>query len=221
MRRAVLFDLDDTLSDRPVSVRRMSAVFVERFGALLDGVGAGDVHAAILAADDRGYAPRERMAEQLCATLPWTRPPDPAELVALWREWIGRLAEPMPGVHATLEALREAGFALGVVTNGPVAGQNQKIDTLGIRHLLDAVVTSEEHGCAKPDPRIFAAALARVRAEAEESWFVGDNPIADVQGAEEAGLRAIWFAGRAPWPAGGPPPRHRIEQLDEVLDLIR
>jgi putative hydrolase of the HAD superfamily len=63
---------------------------------------------------------------------------------------------------------------------------------LGVRHLLDVVLISEAAGFVKPDPRIFAAALAALDVEASAAAFVGDDPETDISGARESGLFAIW-----------------------------
>jgi putative hydrolase of the HAD superfamily len=55
---------------------------------------------------------------------------------------------------------------------------------------FDLVVTSAAVGWEKPNPRIYAAALA-LAGEPDVAWMVGDNPVADVAGAEAAGLRAV------------------------------
>ena len=62
---------------------------------------------------------------------------------------------------------------------------------LGVRRLVDAVVCSSHAGSAKPDPAIFAAALAALGVPAPATLHVGDEPVADVQGARAAGLSAI------------------------------
>jgi putative hydrolase of the HAD superfamily len=83
------------------------------------------------------------------------------------------------------------------------------------------IVTSEEAGCAKPDPWIFRRALDVLSADASSSWFVGDNPVAEVGGAEGAGLRAVWIGAGSTWPDELPPPRYAIHRLEQLLDLVR
>lgn len=60
---------------------------------------------------------------------------------------------------STLENLRLRGFVLGVVTKGRDRIQQPKIDSLGIRSLLSALVISEVIGFEKPDARIFKRSL--------------------------------------------------------------
>nr|NIP58865.1 HAD family hydrolase [Gemmatimonadota bacterium]NIR79248.1 HAD family hydrolase [Gemmatimonadota bacterium]NIT86290.1 HAD family hydrolase [Gemmatimonadota bacterium]NIU31768.1 HAD family hydrolase [Gemmatimonadota bacterium]NIU35067.1 HAD-IA family hydrolase [Gemmatimonadota bacterium] len=99
---------------------------------------------------------------------------------------------PFPGLASTLRALAAAGLVLGLVTNGRVLIQSRKIDGLGIRSFFDSIVISEAAGCRKPDPRIFEIALTELAVAPGAAVFVGDHPVADMEGARRAGLISIW-----------------------------
>ena len=119
--------------------------------------------------------------------------------------------------------LDDPGFRLGVVTNGGIDGQNRKIDRLGLRGRLAAVIVSEAVGCAKPDAKIFEIACRAIGVAARDCWFVGDHPENDVLGAERAGLTAVWFSGEAgshAWPGSAPEPARRISALALLPGLI-
>src|SRR5207244_12867347 len=134
--------------------------------------------------------------------------------------WIrlGLCFQPFPEVLSTLRQLRHARVKLGIVTNGTVHIQDAKIDALGLRELMDVIVISEREGVRKPDAEIFNRAVARLGVAASETWFVGDNPDADVAGAHAAGLRGFWRRCDD-WP---PPsvPCETIRTLDELLALL-
>jgi 2-haloalkanoic acid dehalogenase type II len=99
---------------------------------------------------------------------------------------------PYPEAVAALEGLRGR-VPLGVVTNGMEGHQRAKLDAAGLTGLFDAVVTSAAVGASKPDPRIFHAALERLGCRPAEAVMVGDNPLRDVAGAQQAGLRGVWI----------------------------
>jgi putative hydrolase of the HAD superfamily len=61
---------------------------------------------------------------------------------------------------------------------------------LGLAGLVDDVIGSAETGFEKPNPRMYAKGLARA-GHPRTAWMVGDNPVADVEGARAAGLPAI------------------------------
>ena len=118
----------------------------------------------------------------------------------------------------TLEALREGGKKLGIITNGPTAWQSRKIECMGIAPLFDTILISETEGIQKPDPRIFARALERWGIPADEAMFVGDHPTIDIAGAKGAGLIPVWK--RMPyWEV--PSDIQKIDQLSEILALAR
>jgi FMN phosphatase YigB (HAD superfamily) len=58
-------------------------------------------------------------------------------------------------------------------------------------HFPDCRISAADVGYLKPHPAIFQAALDQVGATPDEAVFVGDNPIADIAGAQGAGMRAI------------------------------
>jgi len=64
------------------------------------------------------------------------------------------------------------------------------VAALGLGEAFDAVVTSATVGWEKPHPEIFRTAL-RLAGDPAEVWMVGDNPVADVRGAEQVGVRAV------------------------------
>lgn len=116
---------------------------------------------------------------------------DPADLAAAFAADRLRRHVPYPDAVATLERLRAAGHRLGLVTNGAPDYQNLKLDGSGLRPHFEAVVVSGEAGVGKPDPRIFALALERLRCEPGAAAMVGDNPARDVAGARAAGIMAV------------------------------
>ena len=93
----------------------------------------------------------------------------------------------------TLTSLREAGFRLGLITNGPASMQRWKIGQFALASYFDVMVIEGEFGHGKPSPRIFAHALAAVGLEPHEAWHVGDNLYADIAGAQAAGIHAAWI----------------------------
>jgi 2-haloalkanoic acid dehalogenase type II len=91
---------------------------------------------------------------------------------------------------AVLRDLRARGARLIVASNWDCS-LGQVLRDAGLRDLVDGVVTSAEVGAAKPDPRLFLAALALARCGPDEAVYVGDSPEHDVAGAEAAGIRGL------------------------------
>ncbi|WP_439028105.1 HAD family hydrolase [Haloarchaeobius sp. DT45] len=92
--------------------------------------------------------------------------------------------------RALFEALGDR-HHLGVLTNGVPEWQRSKLDHHDLLPLFDTVVTSYEAGAHKPDSAVFELARARAPDDTDEFVMVGDDYEPDVQGAREAGFRAI------------------------------
>jgi putative hydrolase of the HAD superfamily len=92
-----------------------------------------------------------------------------------------------PATHAALDAVRGAGTALVLVSNAnlDIARAWPACDLAAV---FDATAFSCELGVAKPDPRIYRAALERIGATAAETLFVGDGSDDELAGAASAGL---------------------------------
>jgi putative hydrolase of the HAD superfamily len=213
----VLFDLDDTLTDRQASLERYVATLIADFAEELGPAEAALVLAAIIDVDERGYAPRERVFNRLLSALTWRSVPTLGRLADHWREQFPRSTLLRPGALETLKALRKRGFTLGLVTNGPVSLQQMKIDQVGIAPLFEVIVISEQVGVHKPDPRVFQRALDQLACAGGDAWYVGDHPRNDVLGAAGVGITPIWLAGVHPWPEGVERPGRRIDRLEDVM----
>jgi putative hydrolase of the HAD superfamily len=98
----------------------------------------------------------------------------------------------VPGAVALMEMVRQHART-AVVTNNTVIEQEEKLATFGLWPHVDALITSEECGFAKPDPAIFRSALDRLGVEAHEAVMVGDSWVNDIVGAANIGMRAIWL----------------------------
>jgi putative hydrolase of the HAD superfamily len=93
-------------------------------------------------------------------------------------------------VVPVLRELRRASFGLVVVSNAN-GTLRAHIERLGLAPYFDHVLDSSEVQVEKPDPRIFAIALARSGARAESALHLGDLFHVDVMGARAAGIRAV------------------------------
>jgi putative hydrolase of the HAD superfamily len=217
--KAILFDLDCTLIDRPASLALYAGLFVNHFRERLR-----DAEQLVLAqfaqVDQNGYLPRATCWARLRTKLDWTDPASDTELDDLWKiRWPG-CALAASDARQTLEHLAAAGYALGIITNGPAASQEAKIDTLGIRHLMRVVLVSEAVGVAKPARAIFRQACRDLGLQPCDVWFVGDNPVNDVIGSRGAGLVDVWMRGHAPWPEGHRPPTYTVDRLGQLLEIL-
>jgi HAD superfamily hydrolase (TIGR01509 family) len=89
-----------------------------------------------------------------------------------------------------LERGLAAGLRYGIVSNSEGA-LDRLLVRVGLASYFEHVVDSAIEGVRKPDPEIFARALARMHAHAAETMYAGDIPNVDVDGARAAGLDAV------------------------------
>src|SRR5262252_6114058 len=216
MVAAVLFDLDCTLVDRVSSIRQYALRFAEDFRPRLVSPLQEDLAKVLLAADGWGYRPDTRFHD-MAANLRWTAPPAPDDIAAHWNRHFPSLAVAMDGAVEVLATLQRLGMVLGLITNGGVRAQVQKLDILGLRAYFQTVVISEAVGVKKPDAAIFQHALDVLGLRADQVWFVGDHPANDILGALRAGLRTVWLRGSHPWPDDHAIPHHQIDHLRELV----
>lgn len=95
----------------------------------------------------------------------------------------------------TLEALKAAGYRLGLISNASDAADvHALIDKAQIRPYFQSIVISAEIGRRKPAAQIFEVALRETGSTPDESLMVGDWLPADVAGAHNLGMRAVWIA---------------------------
>ena len=92
-----------------------------------------------------------------------------------------------------LETLHST-YKLGVISNN-FGNTRGWCDEYKLSPLLDVIIDSTAFGVAKPDPRIFEAALAELNVDPAEAIYVGDSYKADMIGAKNVGMWTAWMVG--------------------------
>jgi FMN phosphatase YigB (HAD superfamily) len=115
---------------------------------------------------------------------------------------------------------REAGWKIGIVTNGATAQQSLKIEHLGIETYVDGIVISEAVGVKKPDLGIFRLAAQELGGDLTDGWMAGDHPIADISGGRAAGLKTGWVSRGQEWSTDEPPPTLTRRTAAEVISAL-
>jgi putative hydrolase of the HAD superfamily len=215
--KLALFDLDNTLFDREASYRKWAGQFVA--GA---GLGPDEVE-WFVEADGDGYASRSQL--WIDARERYRLSETPEFLLASYRAAYIELSEPDHEVHAALSTLRDAGWRIGIVSNGSMPQQADKAVRLGLMPLVDGFCASGEFGFEKPDPRIFNETIMRCTngdsLHPDARWMVGDAPVPDICGGRSVGLRTIWIDRGRTWePKDGEPPDITVGSVVEAVREI-
>ena len=117
-----------------------------------------------------------------------------------------------------LEALRPR-YRLAVLSNADDDFLTATLQRNNLR--FDTVVTSEQAGAIKPDPAIFHYLTERLGLQPEQVLYVGDNPVPDVLGPRQAGLRVAWVNRTGiRRPRRVPPPDIRVRNLSELVPAL-
>jgi phosphoglycolate phosphatase len=207
--KAVLFDLDGTLSDSlpDIAWSLNQARLDHKLLPVTDGqvkgwVGGG---AALLVA--RSLGAKDDRDPRVAPVL--------ATFLAHYEEHACDRSTLYPGAAELLERLGARGVLVACTTNKPTKAARALLEGLEILSLLDAVVTPEDCGGArKPDPRFMACALAKLGVAAKDAVVVGDG-VQDVEAARASGMRSIAILG-----GYGDPAALRAAGADEYVATV-
>ncbi len=102
-----------------------------------------------------------------------------------------RRLEAYPEVAGALRALKARGLQTGILSNGEPDMLAEAVGAAGLTELLDAVLSVDEIGVYKPDPRVYSLVGEHFRVQRAEAAFFSSNPW-DAFGAREFGFRVFW-----------------------------
>ena len=122
-----------------------------------------------------------------------------------------------PHAHETLQYLQKK-YSLHLISNGFKESSEMKIGNTNIGGYFQHVIISENVGVNKPDRAIFEHALQLAGAKKSESLMIGDSLEADVYGALNFGIDAIYFNPfNAPKPEDVPMQVTHLKELTFIL----
>ncbi|MGC2657133.1 MAG: HAD family hydrolase [Bryobacteraceae bacterium] len=128
-----------------------------------------------------------------------------------------------PGVLEVLPNLKQR-YSLAVVSDAQTAYALPELEAVGLRKFFDPIVISGDFGYRKPDTRLFLQALDTLRVTASQAVFVGNDTYRDVFGAQQLGMRTIFFSpnGTSPDPNEAKPDyvMHALADLPGALDFL-
>jgi len=117
-------------------------------------------------------------------------------------------------------------YRLALLSNFPCSRSiRDGIEKLGMTPHFDAIVVSGEIGWVKPDPRPYQALLDQLKEKPADCLYVGDNWLADVQGAKGMAMQSILTTEHLPYErfepnSGDHQPDAKISHISELRDLL-
>ena len=218
MRKAVLFDFDETLQDRTLAFEGYMDAFLDEY---LPNISQKEREAHkqdMRITGNGGYVNRVEWCKNLVKMWGWENAPDATVLANHYDYNFGDFNVIFENSIPLLKELKARGYLTGVITNGPSVLQNHKMDTSGLRPYCDIVVVSGDEGVHKPDPRLFEITAERLGVKPQECVYVGDHPVNDIQGALSAGMGAIrmnfgWFKDKDLRPD--------VPVITDIIDVLK
>ena len=186
--KTFIFDLDDTLYEETQFVKA-GMMSVCKYLANKYGYECRDLYDCcmeFLSKDGRG-----KVFDNLCIKFDLAE--EVVNLVKIYRETEPELFL-YDDAKECLYELKRQGCKLGIITDGNAKVQRAKVRGLGLDTLVDVVVFTDEmkradgSSFSKPAPEVYEECLNLLDSKADESAYVGDNPIKDFIGARKLGL---------------------------------
>ena len=224
----VIFDMDGTLIEHTWQLDRICQELYNSFAAKLAPVPEGEFFAryweksadmwhlmvdGVLDGETAAVYGYANTLRQLGLDEKLAKP-----MLNRWRELVLQEAVPFEETYTVLQTVRKK-YTTGVLTNGFTVLQRQKIAKYRFADYVDFTLVSEEAGYHKPNPKIFEVALEMANcASPQETIYVGDNVVADVEGALAAGITPIFVDTKN----NLEPPEGvtKIARLQELLSLL-
>lgn len=127
----------------------------------------------------------------------------------------------LDNAYELIEGLKDAGYKVGMVTNGEYNQQIKKLGTQKLLSFFDSVVASSEYPFYKPSKEIFQVALEELNITCDEALFVGDSMRSDICGASGAGMDTVYtLREHNAHYAMDCQPTYTVRSLYEMADIL-
>ncbi len=202
--KAVLFDLDDTLFDHKHSRLKGLEALQKKFQKLraVSIEELEEEHERLLGVADYCAVPSGNLVmadatthgvSKLCAMYGINLSIDEEKnAVDLYTKEYLKNRQPTPGSIELLTTLMNYA-KLGVIANGQVDQEMEKLKACKIDKLLDYFIISENDCCRKPSKQLFEIALEKVDVVPANAVYVGDSWNCDILPAVDVGMKAVWL----------------------------
>ena len=181
--RAVIFDIDGTIVDNMHLHAEAFGVFAARHGlpaltpadrARLDGRRNSEIFPILF---NREVGRDEWQAYE-------------REKEGLYRDLSKGRLQPMKGLHALIDRLKEAAIPMALATSAPQLNVAHTLAELGLADAFSIIVRGDEVARGKPAPDVFIEAARRLGVDAADCLVFEDAPMG-IEAAHAAGMRVV------------------------------
>jgi len=227
-KKHLIFDLDDTiwdfqknsketllglhqdykLEDKGVSKQTFLQTFKEVNGRLWDQFDEGLITRDVI---------REKRFHSVLDKLAINHN---GEAIQMQDEFMQKCSTSPFLVEGALQVLQrfQSTHTFHILSNGFDEIQFVKLESSGVMHYFDKIITSGRAGFRKPQPEIFEFALHEIGVSKEECIMIGDNPVADIEGAYHFGMDQVYYNTHEKECAITP--TFTIQNLNELLSIL-
>jgi len=229
--RYVLFDIDDTLystSDFARQARSNGAAALVQAGVRLSEQELLQELEEVVGEFSSNY---EHHFDKLLLRLPGSswQGLNPAILIAgavsAYHNTKLTQLKPFADVIPSLVRLKTAGLPLGVITAGLPVKQAEKLIRLGLVDFFEtnAIFIADQIGFSKPNKKLYLRACRSVGVTPGEAMYVGDNPVNDIDPANEAGMITVRVrrGGKYDDVQSATPPQYEVNDLTELCGIVK
>ena len=201
MIKTVMFDVDDTVYDfhhaNACAVENLADYTSVHFGwskeEFLEKQKAAMADIKRFTGTSGGYRTRLLRYQNMLEAAGIPIEPHAMKMSCIYRDTLLENMKPEEGVEEWMRSLRAQKILILIASDATAQQQFMKLERLGLLQYIDAMVTSEEAGVEKPDPKFFERCNEKSRCQPCEVMFIGDNPEKDYFGASLAGYNAVWY----------------------------
>lgn len=180
--KGVIFDLDDTLYSEKEYVR-------SGFCAVARFLGNDEYADRLISYFQQGKQAIDELLTEEGLTG------KKAECISIYREHMPEISL-YNGVKELISKLHSAKIKVGIITDGRVSGQKNKLASLGLDKIIDDIIITDELGgpqFRKPNDISFRIMQCRWKIPFEEMIYIADNPTKDFHAPKQLGMNYLWF----------------------------
>jgi len=220
MIKAIVFDFDNTLSNRQQSAYETYDSFFRPLLKDMDPVSYEALLQDILAYDCNGTLTMHyRLIPFLHKYGSYFSSDFEEKFTEYFYHNMYRFTPLKKEVIEVLTRLKEK-YKVALLSNGDSFSQHHKIQQAKIESYFDEIIVTGDYNCFKPDPRIFEIMAEKLNVKCEECMMVGDVFSSDILGAVRANMVPVWITNGNVIPSSyyhG----YRIDQLMELFEILK
>ncbi|MDI6809327.1 MAG: HAD-IA family hydrolase [Candidatus Eisenbacteria bacterium] len=221
MIRAIIFDLDNTLTD---FMKMKEAAIDAAVEAIIDAglnLPKDEIKRKIQDIyDEQGIEYQQVFDDFLKRELGHIDHKKLAAAIVAYRRARDSSLIPYPHVNLALVELVKRGLKLAVISDAPRLQAWLRLCYLQLQHIFDHVVTFEDTHERKPSPAPFRKALSLLGVKPDEALMVGDWPERDMVGASQLGIKTVFARYGDTFGTIDPGADYEISDILELLDIV-